>query len=313
MNKLDIHRPTRKRRINGSLKGLNEFVEFLFALGKTWITYLAFLPSLESLGSAYLDIALPFQIPLWSKISFSVVALVLAVFAVWRKEHLAKEQLLAAQLLEKARKPIYDFSASLVPLVKYTDDMRQKAQDEIDWAAAEIHRLPTFSVNSIPLAGIPFQLDRHDYERYIAELNRYIEVLNQVERKGRYKMRCLVSVENSGSMSDDGIRITLSGGDKQVEFIKWPCRILEIPDRPSASPIPNIDFENRNRIPFREVVEADENLVCVELRSLRPGEKAFVLSDGLLLNAEPESELHFEVISKALPCAQVGSFRVGEE
>lgn len=287
---------------------VHDFAKFVGALGQTWITYLAFLPSIESLASAYYNVDFPIHFSAWVKASFSAVVLLLAGFTVWREQYRAKDRLIRSISPERRLCPRYEFSGQIAPIIEYTSALKKEAKREKDWAEARITKLPKIYDGSLAFASLGIGPDRHDYERYIEKMDRYLKLLNHFEGNDRYQQRCVIEVENIGAKADEKIRITLNMKSSEATFMEWPHRLLDRPCRPQGRAMPHFDLENARSVPFREVLSSEENFVSIELRGLRPGEKARLLRFGFLVSVDSRAEFNFEIISNHLPEPQVGCF-----
>lgn len=296
----------RKERAVGEL--VHDLGKFLVALGRTWITYLAFLPSLESLISAYYNIDFPINFPPWVKGSFPALVLVLAGFTVWREQYKGKKDLLESISSKGDLRPRYEFSGEIMPVHEYTRDLKIKSRQERDWADAKIAQLSTIHIAPLAHPSLDFCPDRHDYERYIERIDQYLNLLDQFKENSKYQQRCFIDVKNSGAKADEQIKISLHASSSEEGFIEWPRSILDPPQRPRGRAMPHFEVENVRSVPFREVLTSNENFISVELRALRPGEKKRLLRSGFLVAGDSRAEFNFEVISKYLSKPQTGCF-----
>ncbi|MBU0569623.1 hypothetical protein KKB40_02475 [Patescibacteria group bacterium] len=274
-------------------------IDFIKKVISQWVVLLLFLPTLYDFLHVYLPEPIKsFELTTNARNLFMVLAVLVAVYWVWRKEHID------FQTLQEGKTKF-----TVTPnFFKINIDKHLKQIDEkIKTSEAEIPHLESENIFN-HLTVFSRRKTQQSVEDYIKSLREYKNELASFYNKNKNLIG--IYIELASDKYDENISVEFilnnSGQMLQADELKCPWQPSP-PDRDRLAFINHVDF--RERDVYRTNLEHGTNNISCDLRNLKKGRPVYFINEGIYISStSPKIRFDIQISSRNSDGLQVFSF-----
>ncbi len=281
---------------------------YLQKLFKTWIFYLAFIPWIYDLISAYFHFH--FRFPSFLTFVFAIGSFLFATYAVYNDEYKKRRS-----LEEKLNEPTdYKISAILTVINFQKEKLFEYFTEQRKIAENELSHFPLKSIEEEDSEEDKFTIYKRKLIKYLEDLKVYEEYIDQTIESLSSKYYFVdFFIQNIGTISDSNIEIEiLCKGDnvifnKEDDMFDDEINLFKIsPKLPTLNifqfnqtifDMPNIARINLPNL-YRSNIEINKKTCFVKLRELNVGAGTNIFDEVIMFKKESMNDF-FEVIIKS--------------
>lgn len=258
-------------------------IDFVKKIISQWVVLLLVLPTLYDFLHVYFPEPIKsFEFPSNLRNLFMALAVLVAVYWVWRKEHIAFQTLQEGKT--KFTVSPQFFRLKIDEHVKHIDEKIKSSKDEIPNLTPEsiFDRLTVFSRGKT----------QQSVQDYIESLGKYKEELTDFCDRNKNVIGVYIELESNKYDENISVEFVLKSG-RILRSLDLDCPWQPSPpDKDRFAFINQVDF--RERDVYRTNLEYSQNGISCDLRNLKKGKPVLFVNEGIYI-ASISPKISFEI------------------